>query len=147
MNKIIIEKIIKEFDLPEDILNDVIQDIMVWELTHTYKLTKREICHIVADYSLNEEALKENLPVENSFKEVYNNLLRGEILEMLNTLPEKEAQCIIFYFGLEGGESHTYEQISLLLGISRNKVSNYLHSGLRKLQHPSRKKRLKDFWE
>ena len=62
--------------------------------------------------------------------------IRTELLQLLNTLPKRYRNAIIFRYGLEGGKAHTLDACSARLNVSRERVRQMIAKGLRKLRHP-----------
>ena len=72
-------------------------------------------------------------------------LLREQLFEVLNTLSNREAQVLKLRFGLEDGRSRTLEEVGREFNITRERIRQIEAKALRKLRHPSRSKRLKDY--
>lgn len=76
-----------------------------------------------------------------------NSMLRAQIDEVLGTLSEREAQVLKLRYGLTDGKSHTLEDVGLTFGITRERIRQIEAKALRKLRHPTRAKKLKDYFE
>ena len=74
-----------------------------------------------------------------------NELLKDEISEVLQTLTEREEKVIRLWFGLEDGKSRTLEEVGQLFGVTRERIRQIEAKALRKLRHPSRSRKLKDY--
>ena len=74
-------------------------------------------------------------------------LLREQVDDVLNTLSEREARVLQLRFGLEDGRSRTLEEVGRDFGVTRERIRQIEAKALRKLRHPSRSKKLKDFLE
>ena len=74
-------------------------------------------------------------------------LLREQLNEVLNTLTPREAQVLRLRFGLEDGKTRTLEEVGRVFNITRERIRQIEAKALRKLRHPSRSKRLKDYLE
>ena len=72
--------------------------------------------------------------------------LRQTIREILNKLSERERTVLIDRYGLDGGEEKTLEQVGQKFGVTRERVRQIEAKALRKLQHPTRAKKLKDYF-
>lgn len=72
-------------------------------------------------------------------------LLKEQLNEVLETLQEREAQVLRLRFGLEGGHPHTLEEVGLQFNVTRERIRQIEAKALRKLRHPSRSKKLKDY--
>ena len=67
--------------------------------------------------------------------------------EVLGTLTPREAKVLSMRFGLEGGHPHTLEEVGKYFNVTRERIRQIEAKALRKLRHPSRSKKLKDFLE
>lgn len=74
-----------------------------------------------------------------------NEMLKDEISELLLTLTEREEKVIRLRFGLEDGKSRTLEEVGQLFGVTRERIRQIEAKALRKLRHPSRSRKLKDY--
>jgi len=74
-----------------------------------------------------------------------NELLKDEIAEVLLTLTEREEKVIKLRFGLEDGKSRTLEEVGQMFGVTRERIRQIEAKALRKLRHPSRSRKLKDY--
>ena len=74
-----------------------------------------------------------------------NEMLKDEIAEVLETLTEREEKVIRLRFGLEDGKSRTLEEVGQLFGVTRERIRQIEAKALRKLRHPSRSRKLKDY--
>ena len=74
-------------------------------------------------------------------------LLREQLSDVLETLTVREKRVLELRFGLEDGRSRTLEEVGQHFGVTRERIRQIEATALRKLRHPSRSKRLKDFLE
>ena len=74
-----------------------------------------------------------------------NEMLKDEISEVLLTLTEREEKVIRLRFGLEDGKSRTLEEVGQMFGVTRERIRQIEAKALRKLRHPSRSRKLKDY--
>lgn len=74
-------------------------------------------------------------------------LLREQLDEVLETLTLREKRVLELRFGLEDGRSRTLEEVGQHFGVTRERIRQIEAKALRKLRHPSRSKKLKDFLE
>ena len=74
-----------------------------------------------------------------------NEMLKDEISEVLLTLTEREEKVIRLRFGLEDGKSRTLEEVGQMFGVTRERIRQSEAKALRKLRHPSRSRKLKDY--
>ena len=74
-------------------------------------------------------------------------LLREQVDDVLYTLSDREAQVLQLRFGLEDGRARTLEEVGRDFGVTRERIRQIEAKALRKLRHPNRSKKLKDFLE
>lgn len=74
-------------------------------------------------------------------------LLKEQLSQVLDTLNEREKKVLILRFGLEDGRSRTLEEVGKEFDVTRERIRQIEAKALRKLRHPSRSKKLKDFLE
>jgi len=74
-------------------------------------------------------------------------LLKEELADVLATLTPREAKVLSLRFGLEDGRMRTLEEVGKEFEVTRERIRQIEAKALRKLRHPSRSKRLKDFLE
>src|SRR5574344_314319 len=74
-----------------------------------------------------------------------HEVLKDEISDVLLTLTEREEQVLRLRFGLIDGTSHTLEEVGKRFNVTRERIRQIEAKALRKLRHPSRAKKLKDF--
>lgn len=72
-------------------------------------------------------------------------LLKEQLEEVLGTLTEREQKVLTLRFGLEDGRARTLEEVGKEFNVTRERIRQIEAKALRKLRHPSRSKRLKDF--
>ena len=73
------------------------------------------------------------------------SMLREQLIEVLRTLTPREEQVLTLRFGLEDGRPRTLEEVGKVFRITRERIRQIEAKALRKLRHPSRSKRLKDY--
>ena len=74
-------------------------------------------------------------------------LLKEQIQEVLDTLTDRESRVLQLRFGLEDGRSRTLEEVGREFGVTRERIRQIEAKALRKLRHPTRSRKLKDFLE
>ena len=74
-----------------------------------------------------------------------HELLKDEISSVLLTLTEREEQVLRLRFGLDDGSCKTLEEVGQMFGVTRERIRQIEAKALRKLRHPSRSRKLKDF--
>jgi len=74
-------------------------------------------------------------------------LLREQISEVLGSLTPREQRVLELRFGLDDGRARTLEEVGQVFGVTRERIRQIEAKALRKLRHPSRSKKLKDYLE
>ncbi|HHX24638.1 MAG TPA: RNA polymerase sigma factor RpoD [Thermoanaerobacterales bacterium] len=74
-------------------------------------------------------------------------LLKEQLEDVLETLTEREERVLRLRFGLDDGRPRTLEEVGQVFGVTRERIRQIEAKALRKLRHPSRSKKLKDFLE
>ena len=75
-----------------------------------------------------------------------NALLSEALTEILGTLTEREADVLKMRFGMYDGRTHTLEEVGQIFGVTRERIRQIENKAIRKLRHPSRAKKIKDFY-
>jgi len=75
------------------------------------------------------------------------HILREQVEDVLDTLSERERRVLQLRFGLEDGRSRTLEEVGNDFGVTRERIRQIEAKALRKLRHPSRSRKLRDFLE
>ena len=83
------------------------------------------------------------LPVDAASKQ----LLKEQIEDVLFTLTPREQRVLQLRFGLEDGRSRTLEEVGVEFNVTRERIRQIEAKALRKLRHPSRSRKLKDYLE
>jgi RNA polymerase primary sigma factor len=84
---------------------------------------------------------------DNPASKTSYTLLQELISEVLNTLPEKEQKVLRMRFGLDDGYSHTLEEVGYVFKVTRERIRQIEAKALRRLMHPTRSKKLRDYLE
>ena len=77
----------------------------------------------------------------------FGQLLKEQIEGVLQTLTPREHRVLQFRFGLEDGRSRTLEEVGKEFNVTRERIRQIEAKALRKLRHPSRSRKLKDYLE
>ena len=75
-----------------------------------------------------------------------NALLAEALSEILGTLTDREADVLRMRFGMYDGRTHTLEEVGQIFGVTRERIRQIENKAIRKLRHPSRAKKIKDFY-
>jgi RNA polymerase primary sigma factor len=81
------------------------------------------------------------------YDQASKQLLKENIEEVLQTLSDREARVLKMRFGLEGSRPMTLEEVGKEFGVTRERIRQIEAKALRKLKHPSRRKKLQDYLE
>jgi RNA polymerase primary sigma factor len=87
----------------------------------------------------------EDKDVENPSNQTAFTLLQEQLRDVLSTLPPREQEVLKMRFGLEDGYSLTLEEVGLYFNVTRERIRQIEAKALRRLRHPRRSRRLKDF--
>ena len=75
-----------------------------------------------------------------------NAMLAEALKEILDTLTEREADVLKMRFGMYDGRTHTLEEVGQTFGVTRERIRQIENKAIRKLRHPSRAKKIRDFY-
>ena len=75
-----------------------------------------------------------------------NALLAEALKEILDTLTDREADVLRMRFGMYDGRTHTLEEVGQIFGVTRERIRQIENKAIRKLRHPSRAKKIRDFY-
>ena len=75
-----------------------------------------------------------------------NALLAEALSDILATLTDREADVLKMRFGMYDGRTHTLEEVGQIFGVTRERIRQIENKAIRKLRHPSRAKKIKDFY-
>jgi len=87
----------------------------------------------------------EDKDIENPANQTAFRLLQEQLQEVLFTLPPREQEVLKMRFGLEDGYSLTLEEVGLYFNVTRERIRQIEAKALRRLRHPKRSRRLKDY--
>lgn len=130
------EEIAAELDMPADKVREILrvsQDPVSLETP----IGEEEDSHL-GDFIPDDDALA---PADAASM----LLLKEQLAEVLKTLTMREAKVLSLRFGLEDGHPRTLEEVGSEFGVTRERIRQIEAKALRKLRHPSRSKKLKDF--
>jgi RNA polymerase primary sigma factor len=124
-----IEEIAKELDVPmQEVLDTMMSARSVRSLDESFEEDdERSLLNILSD---DNQETPDNHVLQSS--------ARAQLEEVLESLDERELRIIRLYFGLDGSESLTLEQIGGLMGLTRERVRQLKERALGKLRHPTR---------
>ena len=118
------EVVEKNKKIPRKITKDIPIDKML-------SMTDKDVLKLESDYSTDDIINQESLKID--------------IKALLNTLKDREKEFIVLHFGLEGKEPLCLEEISKKYKISTQRVRQILNKAMRRLNHRSRKDRLRQY--
>ena len=130
------EEIAEEMDMPDDKVRDILK-IAQEPVSLETPIGEEEDSHL-GDFIPDEDASE---PAEAaSF-----SLLREQLEEVLDTLAPREKKVLELRFGIVDGRTRTLEEVGKEFNVTRERIRQIEAKALRKLRHPSRSKKLKDF--
>ncbi len=132
------EEIAEEMDLPVERVREIIK-IAQEPVSLETPIGEEEDSHL-GDFIEDQEA---PAPSEAASFRLLTEQLEG----VLNTLTSREEKVLRLRFGLEDGRARTLEEVGQVFGVTRERIRQIEAKALRKLRHPSRSKKLKDFLE
>lgn len=132
------EEIAQEMDLTPDKVREI-QKIAQEPVSLETPIGEEDDSHL-GDFIPDDEA---PAPADAAAYE----LLKEQLEDVLDTLTEREENVLRLRFGLDDGRTRTLEEVGKVFGVTRERIRQIEAKALRKLRHPSRSKRLKDFLE
>ena len=130
------EEIAKEMDMTEDKVREIMK-IAQDPVSLETPIGEEEDSHL-GDFIPDDDA---PAPAEAA---AYS-LLKEQIEDVLGSLNEREQKVLKLRFGLEDGRARTLEEIGKVFGVTRERIRQIEAKALRKLRHPSRSKKLRDY--
>ncbi len=132
------EEIAKHMNMPVDRVREI-QKISLEPVSLETLIGEEEDSH------LGDFIQDDNVPVPAEAAAF--TLLREQLEEVLGTLTEREQKVLKLRFGLEDGRARTLEEVGKELRVTRERIRQIEAKALRKLRHPSRSRKLKDYLE
>jgi RNA polymerase primary sigma factor len=132
------EEIAEEVELDPDRVREIFK--IAQEVTSLEAPVGEDKESFLGDFIPDESQLS---PVDAASKQ----LLKDHLEEVLETLSDREAKVLRLRFGLEGTKSMTLEEVGKVFGVTRERIRQIEAKALRKLKHPSRRKKLQDYLE
>ena len=130
------KEIADELDMPVDKVREIMR-VAQEPVSLETPIGEEEDSHL-GDFIPDEDALA---PAEAAS----HTLLKEQLSEVLNSLTPREEKVLRLRFGLEDGRGRTLEEVGKEFSVTRERIRQIEAKALRKLRHPSRSKRLKDF--
>jgi len=131
-------EIAKKMDLPAEKVREIVK-VAQLPVSLEAPIGEEEDSHL-GDFIEDRTALP---PVDTASKQ----LLREQLSEVLAEMTPRERRVLILRFGLEDGRSRTLEEVGQEFNVTRERIRQIEAKALRKLRHPSRSRRLKDYLE
>ncbi|MUV39614.1 RNA polymerase sigma factor SigA [Lentibacillus sp. JNUCC-1] len=132
------EEIGEEMELTPDKVRDILK-IAQEPVSLETPIGEEDDSHL-GDFIEDQEAVS---PSDHAAYE----LLKEQLEDVLDTLTDREENVLRLRFGLDDGRTRTLEEVGRVFGVTRERIRQIEAKALRKLRHPSRSKRLKDFLE
>jgi len=130
------EEIAKEMDIPVERVREI-QKISQEPVSLETPIGEEEDSH------LGDFIQDDNVPVPAD--EAAFTLLKEQLVEVLSTLTEREQKVLRLRFGLDDGRARTLEEVGREFNVTRERIRQIEAKALRKLRHPSRSRKLKDY--
>lgn len=89
----------------------------------------------------------EDNKIDNPYEITNRNMLREQLTKILKTLSDREEKVLRLRYGLDDGCPRTLEEVGKIFNVTRERIRQIEVKALRKLRHPSRRKKLEDFAE
>ena len=132
------EEIGEEMELTPDKVRDILK-IAQEPVSLETPIGEEDDSHL-GDFIEDQEAVS---PSDHAAYE----MLKGQLEDVLDTLTDREENVLRLRFGLDDGRTRTLEEVGKVFGVTRERIRQIEAKALRKLRHPSRSKRLKDFMD
>ncbi|WAA11485.1 RNA polymerase sigma factor RpoD [Fervidibacillus halotolerans] len=132
------EEIAEEMDLPAEKVREILK-IAQEPVSLETPIGEEDDSHL-GDFIEDQDATS---PSDHAAYE----MLKEQLEDVLDTLTDREENVLRLRFGLDDGRTRTLEEVGKVFGVTRERIRQIEAKALRKLRHPSRSKRLKDFLE
>ncbi|MCL2696322.1 MAG: RNA polymerase sigma factor RpoD [Clostridiales bacterium] len=132
------DEIAKEMGIPEEKVREIIK-IAQEPVSLETPIGEEDDSHL-GDFIPDNDA---PAPAET----VAATLLKEQLMDVINSLTPREAKVLRLRYGLDDGKARTLEEVGREFNVTRERIRQIEAKALRKLRHPSRSKRLKDFLE
>ena len=130
------EEIAKEMNMPEDRVREILK-ISQEPVSLETPIGEEEDSH------LGDFIQDDNVPVPADAAAF--TLLKEQLVEVLDTLTDREQKVLRLRFGLDDGRARTLEEVGKEFNVTRERIRQIEAKALRKLRHPSRSRKLKDY--
>ena len=130
------EEIAQRLDMPVEKVREILR-VAQEPVSLETPIGEEEDSHL-GDFIQDDEASQPS-------EEASYTLLREQLEEVLSTLTPREEQVLRMRFGLVDGKPHTLEEVGKQFDVTRERIRQIESKALRKLRHPSRSKKLRDF--
>ena len=130
------EEIAEEMDMPVDRVREILK------ISQEPVSLETPICE-EEDSHLGDFIQHDNVPVPADAAAF--TLLKEQLVEVLGTLTEREQKVLRLRFGLDDGRARTLEEVGKEFNVTRERIRQIEAKALRKLRHPSRSRKLKDY--
>ncbi|CAD2076058.1 RNA polymerase sigma factor RpoD [Phocicoccus pinnipedialis] len=132
------EEIGEEMDIPAERVREILK-IAQEPVSLETPIGEEDDSHL-GDFIEDQEAQS---PSEHAAYE----MLKDQLEDVLDTLTDREENVLRLRFGLDDGRTRTLEEVGKVFGVTRERIRQIEAKALRKLRHPSRSKKLKDFMD
>ncbi len=132
------EEIGEEVELDADRVREIFK--IAQEVTSLEAPVGEDKESFLGDFIPDDKSLS---PVDATSKQ----LLKDHLDDVLSTLSDREARVLKLRFGLEANKQMTLEEVGKVFGVTRERIRQIEAKALRKLKHPSRRKKLQDYLE
>ena len=148
-----VQDVYKTFDVYLDKANSLKEKLLFWnrnrkEVREVLKVSQEPISLETPVGEEDESNLGNFIPDEDApspAAQAADVLLREHIEDVMQTLTPREAKVLKLRFGLEDGKARTLEEVGKEFDVTRERIRQIEAKALRKLRHPSRSKKLRDY--